>query len=249
MTSWTDLFAELDRWPAGTATFWWRDDDASTRTTKLARLLALSDQPLAIAVVPARMRVSLAEQISEPRIDVLQHGFSHSNYQPPEEKKTELGNARPVSAVTDELQRGWQRLSVLYGKRALRVVVPPWNRIADGVVEALPGLGYIGLSVDQPRVNKDDGLIRVNSHIDIMNWEEEPYRFIGEDSCLNAAVTHLTMRRTGEADMGEPTGLLTHHLAMDDAGFSFTAEFIKRTAAHPAVQWRRARDIFAPGKG
>jgi hypothetical protein len=249
VTSWPDLFAELDRWPAGAATFWWRDDDATIRTTKLARLLALSDQPLAIAVVPARMRVSLAEQISEPRIDVLQHGFSHTNHQPPEEKKTELGDARPLASVTEELRRGWQRLSVMYGKRALRVVVPPWNRIAEPVIAALPGLGYVGLSIDHPRVNKDDGLIRANCHIDIIDWEAETRGFVGEDVCLNAAVMHLTMRRTGEADKEEPTGLLTHHLAMDDAGFAFTAEFIKRTAAHPAVQWRRARDIFAPGKG
>ncbi len=249
MTTWDDLFGELDRWPAGTATFWWRDDDATIRTSALARLLALSDQPLAIAVVPAKMRVNLAEQISDPRIDILQHGFSHTDYQPPEDKKTELGDARPLAAVTEELQRGWQRLSALYGKRALRVVVPPWNRIADGVTAALPGLGYIGLSIDRPRENKDDGLIRANTHIDIINWEAQPRRFIGEDFCLNAAVTHLTMRRTGEADKEEPTGLLTHHLAMDDAGFAFTAEFIMRTAAHPAVQWRAARDIFAPGKG
>lgn len=248
-TTWSDLFTELDRWPAGAATFWWRDDDATARNDRLARLLALSDRPLAIAVIPAFMRVTLTEQIDQPRIDVLQHGFSHTNYQPAKDKKTELGDARPASVVADDLRRGWQRLSVLYGKRALRVVVPPWNRIANGVVEALPGLGYVGLSIDRPRENKADGLIRANTHIDIIAWEANPRRFIGEDFCLNAAVTHLTKRRTGEADMGEPTGLLTHHLAMDDAGFAFTAEFLKRTAAHPAVQWRAARDIFAVGKG
>ena len=249
MTTWSDLFAELDRWPAGEATFWWRDDDATIRTDRLARLLALSDQPLALAVIPARMRVNLAEQINQPRIDVLQHGFSHTNYQPPEDKKTELGNARPVSAVADELRRGWQRLSVMYGKRALRVVVPPWNRIADSVTQALPGLGYVGLSIDRPREDKGDGLIRANTHIDIMAWEAKPRHFVGEDFCLNAAVTHLAKRRTREADREEPTGLLTHHLAMDDASFAFTSEFLQRTAAHPAVRWRAARDIFAVGKG
>ena len=58
-------------------------------------------------------------------------------------------------------------------------------------------------------------------------------------------MTHLAQRRTGEADVEEPTGLLTHHLAMDDASFAFTAEFLKRTAAHPAVQWRcRPRHLY-----
>jgi hypothetical protein len=249
MTGWSDLISELDRWPAGKATFWWRDDDATIRTERLARLLALPALPLSIAVVPANMRVSLAEQIADPRIDVLQHGFAHTNYQTDELKKAELGDARPLPAIQEELARGWQRLSVLYGKRALRVVVPPWNRIDDKVTAGLSGQGYVGLSIDGPRAAKDDGLIRANIHIDLIDWTAQPRRFAGEGFCLDAAVTHLVKRRTGEVDGEEPTGLLTHHLAMDDAGFAFTDDFLTRTSAHPAVQWRAARDIFAAGKG
>ena len=246
MTSWSDLFSELDRWPAGKATFWWRDDDATIRTSALARLLALSELPLSIAVVPAHMRVSLADQIAEPRIDVLQHGFSHTNYQTDEQKKAELGDGRPLAAIQEELRRGWQRLSVLYGKRALPVLVPPWNRIDDKLAATLPSLGYGGLSAGlEPREMKGDGLIRNNVHIDIVDWTKQPRCFAGEAVPLDHAVSHLAARRTGEADADETTGFLTHHLAMDDASFAFAAEFLKRTSAHPAVQWRAARDIFA----
>jgi len=250
MTGWNDLFSELDRWPAGKATFWWRDDDATIRTPALARLLALSDLPLAIAVVPGHMRVSLAEQIAEPRIDVLQHGFSHTNYQPDEQKKAELGNGRPLAAIQEELRRGWQRLSVLYGKRALPVLVPPWNRIDPKLAATLPSLGYVGLSAGlEPRESPGDGLIRNNAHIDIVDWTKQPRRFAGETVAFDHAVSHLVARRTGEVDSEEATGFMTHHLAMDDESFSFAAEFLKRTSAHPAVQWRAARDIFAAGKG
>ena len=250
MTGWNDLFSELDRWPAGKATFWWRDDDATIRTPALARLLALSDLPLAIAVVPGHMRVSLAEQIAEPRIDVLQHGFSHTNYQPDEQKKAELGNGRPLAAIQEELRRGWQRLSVLYGKRALPVLVPPWNRIDPKLAATLPSLGYVGLSAGlEPRESPSDGLIRNNAHIDIVDWTKQPRRFAGETVAFDHAVSHLVARRTGEVDSEEATGFMTHHLAMDDESFSFAAEFLKRTSAHPAVQWRAARDIFAAGKG
>ena len=250
MTGWNDLFSELDRWPAGKATFWWRDDDATIRTPALARLLALSDLPLAIAVVPGHMRVSLAEQIAEPRIDVLQHGFSHTNYQPDEQKKAELGNGRPLAAIQEELRRGWQRLSVLYGTRALPVLVPPWNRISPKLAETLPSLGYVGLSAGlEPRESPGDGLIRNNAHIDIVDWTKQPRRFAGETVAFDHAVSHLVARRTGEVDSEEATGFMTHHLAMDDESFSFAAEFLKRTSAHPAVQWRAARDIFAAGKG
>ena len=248
MTGWDDLFAELDRWPAGKATFWWRDDDATIRTDRLARLLQLSDLPLSIAVIPARMRLSLAEQINEPRIDVLQHGFAHTNHEPPP-AKAELGSARPISAVQDELQRGWQRLSTLYGRKALHVLVPPWNRIDAALVPTLASLGYVGLSVDKPRKQTNDGLTHANVHIDIIDWSVRPRRFVGEAPCLGQAVAHLTQRRSGEADGEEPTGFMTHHLMMDDAAHAFSAEFLRRTAAHPAVKWLAAREIFPVGKG
>ena len=248
MMRWDDLFAELDRWPAGGATFWWRDDDATIRTDRLARLLQLSDLPLSVAVMPALMRVSLAEQIDEPRIDVLQHGFAHTNHEQLP-RKAELGSARPIAAVQEELLRGWQRLSVLFGRKALPVLVPPWNRIDASLVPALAGLGYVGLSVDKPRERADDGLVRANVHIDIIDWSVRPRRFLGEAPCLEAAVTHLAQRRSGEVDGEEPTGILTHHLVMDDAAYAFSGEFLRRTAAHPAAKWLAAREIFPAGKG
>ncbi len=249
MTAWQKFFAELDRWPAGKATFWWRDDDASIRTAALERLLGLADLPLAVAVVPAHMRVNLAERLADSRVDVLQHGFSHANHQPRGEKRAELGDARPLAIMQEELARGWQRLETLFGRRALRVLVPPWNRIDERLVATLAGRGYVGLSTSQPRGAPFDGLYRANTHIDIVDWFKQPRGFIGLETALGLATDHLARRRAGAVDAEEPTGLLTHHLVMDDAAFAFSAEFLTRSAAHPAVQWRAARDIFPAVRG
>lgn len=249
MTSWEKFFAELDLWPAGQATFWWRDDDATAASSALDRLLAVSERPLALAVVPAYMRVTLAERLAGSKVDVLQHGFTHINYQPPGEKKAELGNARPIATRLEELARGWQRLSGLFGRRALPVLVPPWNLIDGALVPRLAGQGYVGLSVDHPRKAADDGLFRANTHIDVIDWHVRPVRFVGEEAALEFAIAHLAARRTGRVDAKEPTGLLTHHLAMDEEAFAFTGAFIARSATHPAVQWLAARDIFPAGRG
>ncbi len=249
MTTWEKFFAELDLWPAGKATFWWRDDDATARTAALDRLLALPDLPLALAIVPAHMRVSLADRLAGSRVDVLQHGFSHTNHQPPPDKQAELGNARPIPVMQKELVRGSQRLAVLFGRRALHVLVPPWNRIDAGLAATLAAQGYTGLSTAQPREPAGDGLVRANSHIDIIDWLKQPRQFIGLEAALNLAIAHLAARRTGEVDAEEPTGLLTHHRAMDEAAFAFTEAFLTRSSAHPAVQWLAARDIFPTGRG
>jgi hypothetical protein len=249
MTPWEKFFAELDLWPAGKATFWWRDDDATIRTAALDRLLTLPELPLAIAVVPAHMRVSLADRLAGSRVEVLQHGFSHANHQPATDRQAELGNARPIPVMQEELARGWQRLTTLFGRRALHVLVPPWNRIDKGLTATLAAQGYAGLSTAQAREQADDGLVRANSHIDIVDWLKQPRQFVGLNAALDLAIAHLAARRTGEADSLEPTGFLTHHLAMDDDAFAFTEAFLTRSAAHPAVQWLAARDIFPSGRG
>src|SRR5260370_330913 len=138
MSAWQSLMDELDRWPAGTATFWWRDDDATAASPALDRLPALSDQPLALAGIPAR------------------------------------GPRRPGAA----------------------------------------------------------GPFRANAHVDIVDWRDDR-QFIGVTTAIALAVGHLAQRRRGNADANEPTGLLTHHLVMDDAAYAFTGEFLARSAAHP----------------
>ena len=50
--------------------------------------------------------------------------------------------------------------------------------------------------------------------------------------------------RFGQADAGEATGLLTHHLAHEDRCWGFIETFVKKTVAHPATSWRTAAELF-----
>jgi hypothetical protein len=234
---------ELDRWPAGTATFWWRDDDATAASPALDRLLALSDEPLALAVIPAGAEPSLAQRVDGRPVDVLQHGFAHANHEPPPAKKAELGRARRFSIILAELADGRHRLQAMFGSRALPVLVPPWNRIDEELAAMLNEHGFRGLSTIRPRRPGAAGPFRANAHVDIVDWRTDR-QFIGAEAAIALAVGHLAQRRQGNADAKEPTGLLTHHLVMDDAAYAFTGEFLARSAAHPAVHWRSAREIF-----
>ena len=258
MSSWKALKSELDRWQeAGlSARFWWRDDDAETPSPALDRLLALRasrDLPLALAVVPAGAGAALAERLArENGLRVLQHGYAHRNHAPETEKTIELGRHRPLAMVMAELRAGRHRLETLFGKRFLDVVVPPWNRIDRRVVGALAPAGYRGLSAFGPRASRfaQPGLIQVNAHMDVMNWTSR--RFLGTAPVLKRAVHHLRLRREGEADVAEPTGLMTHHLAHDRAAWDFIARFLDETEGHPAGRWIGSALAFrrpaAPGR-
>lgn len=250
MTSWAALRTELDHWQeAGrNASFWWRDDDAETPSPALDRLLALRASrglPLALAVIPAGAGTALAERLHpEKGLRVLQHGYAHHNHAPEPERTIELGHHRPLAKVMTELRSGRRKLEALFGRQFQDAIVPPWNRIDGPVIAALAPAGYHGLSVFGPRVTRfaTPGLVQANCHMDVMNWNSR--RFAGAAPVLKQAVHHLRFRRKGEADVTEPTGLMTHHLAHDRAAWDFIARFLDETRGHPAGRWIGSGALF-----
>lgn len=247
MSSWQLLADEAARWrDAGrTADLWWRDDDAVDAGSPLERLLDIrrdTGVPLALAVVPAEATAALASRLAdEPGVDVLQHGYAHANHAVAPEKKIELGLQRPATHVLGELGAGWMALERLFGKRALPVMVPPWNRIAPILVPTLPEIGYRGLSTfgARPRALAVRGLRQVNTHVDLVDWKAG--RFVGEDAALTALVTALARARERE---NEPVGLLSHHLAMDGGAWDFLRSILERTTTTPGLRTCAANELF-----
>jgi hypothetical protein len=246
---WGGLERELDLWAAtgGNATFWWRDDDAARADPALDRLLDLrAGLPLALAVIPGRAEASLAERIAGERdIAVLQHGWMHTNHAPKGERAAELGAHRPIDIILDELATGWRAISALLGRFALPVLTPPWNRLTDQIVPRLREAGYRGLSTSGPRPQREAsrGLVQVNAHIDLVDWRTRA--FIGVPEALHRISAHLAARREGRADRGEPTGILTHHLVMDEESANFLERLLHLTRRHSATRWVAAAEAFA----
>ncbi|MBM3522491.1 MAG: hypothetical protein FJX57_05995 [Alphaproteobacteria bacterium] len=250
MTTWAELDAELDSWTrAGRrAELWWRDDDATVPTPALERLLDIHrrhDVPIAIAVIPARAETGLAERLRrETGVVVWQHGWAHMNHAPTGAPKAELGPHRATAWILGELARGWLKLDAVFGAEGWqKVLVPPHNRIAEPVIDALPAAGYRGLSAGMgPRPGARGGAM-VNSHVDIMNWTTRA--FAGEAVALGDLVKSLRDRREGRVDPGEPVGYLTHHLAHDEPAWAFTDAVLARLAANPAIRILQPSTLFA----
>lgn len=247
--AWTALRIELDAWSAAhrIASFWWRDDDAVEPTEQLDRLIELAaDQtaPLALAVIPAEATHELADELLLcTGVWILQHGVAHRNHAADGAKKSELGDDRPASKVIGELSRAYLGLDALFGMKVLPVLTPPWNRIAPGVAALLPEYGFVGLSTFGTRRFAVPELVEVNTHIDPVAWRGDR-GFVGDAAALAAAVAHLRARRLGDVP-DEPTGLLTHHLMMDEATWDFAGRFLAETQAHPATVWLPAPAVFS----
>ena len=127
----------------------------------------------ALAVIPALAGDGLRARLADaPAHDLLQHGYRHVNHAPTGHKKVELGDHRPVTTVTYELRAGWRALNGF--AHVLPVLVPPWNRIHDGVRAGLRDCGLRALSTFTPRQQAHDayGLVCVNTHIDPIAWRD-----------------------------------------------------------------------------
>jgi len=133
-------------------------------------------------------------------------------------------------------------LERLFGNRTLPVLVPPWNRIAPALVPALPEVGYSGLSTFgvRRRAYPVAGLLQVNTHVDLIDWQARC--FAGEEAVLAAFERALVASRTGT---GEPVGILSHHLAMDEGAWDFLNSLWVRISNVPGLKMTPAHDLFA----
>jgi len=252
MTDWAALERELDRWHAQgqAATLWLRDDDACHDTPPLHRLLTIAQAhavPVAIAAIPAALDATLAVALSRfGEATVVQHGYAHRNHASVGERSAELGDGRDVDVRLDELRRGCATLRSEFGERFLPVLVPPWNRAGDALLPSLAPAGFGGLSRFGPRpaIDAAPGLRQVNTHVDPIAWRRDR-AFIGADAALERLVAHLGARRERTCDTAEPSGLLTHHLAFDDAAWDFVDALLARTCRHPAAAWLDVGHAFA----
>ena len=251
--AWDWLARELDRWGESgqSASFWWRDDDATEPSAELERLLQTSlhhDLPLALAVIPAQLDPRLVTHLQQfPRTSVLQHGFNHRSHALPGQRKLELGGDRDADAILGELAQGYRILQQQFADRFVPVMVPPWNRIDANLLARLSDIGLCGLSTMRVRrlAHPAPGLLQVNTHLDPINWRTHR-GFIGLYPAVAILVQHLLARRTGYRDLQEPTGILSHHLAQSEPVWRFLDRLFEFLGKHPAVTWVDASSIWQP---
>lgn len=249
--AWEWLRRELEKWEqAGLqARFWWRDDDAVAPTRRLERLIHLGRDygaPLALAVIPARLESGLADYLqTRDQVCVLQHGYDHTSHAPSGARKLELGGTRASEDIVHDLETGFQILAQHFAGRFTPVLVPPWNRIDERVQERLAAIGFNGISTMKVRraAFPVPRLLQVNTHLDPVNWRNRG-GFIGLYPAIAILIQHLVARRLGYRDLDEPTGILSHHLAQDEAVWRFLENLLAFLQAQPAAHWIDAPAIW-----
>ena len=249
--AWEALGGELDMWvDAGRqATLWWRDDDAAAVTPALERLLELQREhavPLALAVIPDRL---------EPGLTLRLAGC----------EGVIVCSMAIATTITRTRVRGPGSSAIIArSSRSAADLAAGRRATGRGVRRALPAGAGTALEPDlgpgcaaptgtrfrraydlrRPRSGRTGawhGSDQCSLRSDQM---EAGARFAGTERALDQMIGHLRARRMGTADPGEPTGLVTHHLALDAPAWAFVAELLRRARAHPRAAWQGAREVF-----
>jgi hypothetical protein len=244
---WADLRSELDAWrdEGWIVTLWWRDDDAIEMTPALSHALSLSTRyaaPIHLSVIPAHMSVELPSALADlGQVPVLQHGYAHA--------RGELYWERPHAQVLQELCDGYKILRTAMQEQFLPILVPPWNLIRDAYVPLVQQAGLEAVSVAGPRAARllAPGVEALNIHAGPLRWHDDGHAtFAGTETVLDALIGHLKSRRSGSADLDEPTGFCTHHLNNDDSSWAFFERLLEETSRHTAAQWIDLRQRIKP---
>ncbi|KAA2238284.1 glycosyl transferase family 28 [Salinarimonas soli] len=221
---------------------WWRDDDAVAATPALERLLTTSRHlawPVGLAVVPALLEPSLAEHLaSEPEVDVLVHGLRHRNHAPAGAKKSEFGADRPLSALLRDTVRALRLTRAAFPHAVVPVFVPPWNRIDPALAQRCADLGFHAVSTFRRAAPHGPGLLPLETHLDPVDWRGGR-GLVDPDHLIRGLAADI-------ADAWTPLGVLTHHLAQDEATWAFVETLLDRLAASPAVIRTSARAVLRP---
>jgi len=228
---------------------WWRDDDAREPSPALDRLLVLAEGlPLSLAITPDGDLEGLARRLSGVRdLTVSQHGVDHQNRRAPGADPNEHPPGTSAAAIAERIAAGRRRMEA--AGLTPRFYTPPWNHIDDLLPDALAQAGFTSLSASAAG-RATIGFSRLDSHLDILRWKPGP-RFRGDGRVILSLVKRLRDRRRA-GDFTAPIGLLTHHLAHDEAAWTFLEGFLRlartRFAWVSFGAWAAARPSAPQGR-
>ena len=268
-STWEALLSELDCWSetGKIATFWIRDDDACAVTPQLERLRELAVRhgvEIALAVIPGRLEIELVDYLRTEGspFHAMCHGWKHVDYGP-EGRPGEFGPDRPLSELHADAKLAFNEFGTHFGSSGV-VFVPPYGRITEELVGALPEIGYVGVSTGPTNVERR--LARIMSRlswlpsirlsngrsiphfdvqIDPFDWARGTSRTaasVGEE-----IVGHLRLRRNGFVASGAPIGLLMHHLVHDATTWELCDGLLEALTEHSAVRWAGVRSVIGVG--
>ncbi len=220
-----------------------RDDDAGWANDRLYGMLdvfARHALPIDLAVIPDALDQPLADELIARRkqqpdlVGLHQHGFSHANHEPENQRKCEFGAQRDYFQQQTDLEQGKTIMDSMLGRHHDPIFTPPWNRCTQDTVAILENLGFEVLSRDiSARAMRLKNLSQVPVAI---NWSK-----IIKTSAEPKA--DIAAQFTDSIRQNSVTGVMFHHADMAAEHLFVLSEFLEIVAAHPNACVRLIKQV------
>lgn len=230
---------EIARWRAigQRPAFWIRDDDAHAMCDELERLTAIAIRhgvSVGVAFVPGLLAADLVPFLRRQSANLypMCHGWKHVNHAS-SDNPSEFGANRSHPAARLDAVRALETFCHHFPD-VPAIFVPPFSRIAPEMIDALAGIGFVGLSAaPRPLERRMARLVgrldwaapavniawrgsppRVDAHVDLIDWRSGSARDL--NAIAEALLGQLRLRRKAFLPARTPIGLLTHHRVHDE---------------------------------
>jgi peptidoglycan/xylan/chitin deacetylase (PgdA/CDA1 family) len=189
-----------------------RDDDAWTldKSFRFFFDLALERQlPVVYAVIPGKMDQGLirflrgAKAKTPQLLDIVQHGWMHTNHSKIQGKKYEFGLTRSKELQREDIQQGSKRMRLAFRDQFTPAFVPPYHGYDRNTLRVLSEENFKLFSAGIPRTGDKKPFMEIPAQVSFSQYNQGE-KSIYKAKDVVAALARVLARKS-------LAGVLTHH--------------------------------------
>lgn len=205
-----------------------RDDDVTTLDKSFRSFFDLAMTyriPVVYAVIPGRTEKSLVRMLLRHKertpelLDIVQHGWKHTNHSDVADRKYEFGAFREYEAQHEDMEKGRKRMLSLFGKSFVSAFVPPYHGYDERTLKIVQDLGFRIFSAGKKVTQRERSFLDIPASLS--------FSVYAKDAPVSTVSCSLMLKRVSVGLLARKiVGVVCHH-----------ADFSSRTA-------RRELELF-----
>ena len=203
-----------------------RNDDVWTLDREFRFFFDLAmerDIPVVHAVIPGKMDTKLirflcrAKEKTPHLLDIVQHGWMHTNHSLDKLTKYEFGKLRSLNVQREDIKQGLKKMQLAFGAYWTPAFVPPYHGYDSRTLQVLEQEGFQVFSAGIRRVDVKKRFIEIPELVSFSRYEHGK-KSIHQAKEIIAGLAKGIHRRA-------LSGVLTHH--QDFKGLVFKKELTR----------------------
>jgi len=189
-----------------------RDDDVKVFTPQFIEIFYLFKKykiPVIYAVIPKGVDEKTVSFLNKEKqknpglLDIIQHGFQHTNYAPAGIPKYEFGDRRTYAQQKADILRGLKKMQRLFGKNFTPAFTPPYHKYNLTTLKIINELKIPVFSANKPTRWKKKKFHDIPINIELNDYQ---------NGLVNISAVEMIKRISKKLNSPQRIiGLLFHH--------------------------------------